>query len=437
MQMSAPARAAIARELPKLAGADVASLTPLDPRERAAVRRAVDEGFVSAFRVVLIAAALLVLLGAAAGAVSPLTWVDARRKGMRDQLPPERDEPQSSRVERFLLDDSVRHTDSVNVRKAWTPPVRWVFGVATALGFFSWWQAYRLELLYPRPEAMPVRTVAKLLALNIAYWYVPALLIPAIATIARRFPLDSGNRLRAIVAHVSGALAFAVVRGAAMLGVRLALWGTAIKMSTVPWSLYVQRVFLEDLQWCFAVYGVIVGASHAVAYYHESQVEKLKEAQLETRLMEARLKTLQAELHPHFLFNTLHAISALIHRDPEDADRMISRLSDLLRITLGSERRGHHPPERRDRVPAEVSRHRTDAVPGSADRMCAGRSRGPRRRGAAHDSSAAGRERAQAWDRQPDRRWHRADRRRAGRAIGCGCRCAMTAMVSMAARPAR
>ena len=220
------------------------------------------------------------------------------------------------------------------MRKVWTPPVRRVFGVATALGFFSWWQAYRLGLLYPRPEAMPGAYVAKLLALNIAYWYVPALLIPAIATIARRFPLDSGNRLRAIVAHVSGALAFAVVRGAAMLGVRLALWGTAIKMSTVPWSLYVQREFLEDLQWCFAVYGVIVGASYAVAYYHESQVEKLKEAHLETRLMEARLKTLQAELHPHFLFNTLHAISALIHSDPEDADRMISRLSDLLRITL-------------------------------------------------------------------------------------------------------
>ena len=50
--------------------------------------------------------------------------------------------------------------------------------------------------------------------------------------------------------------------------------------------------------------------------------------------MEARLKTLEAELHPHFLFNTLHAISTLVHRDPESADRMISRLSDLLRITF-------------------------------------------------------------------------------------------------------
>jgi LytS/YehU family sensor histidine kinase len=50
--------------------------------------------------------------------------------------------------------------------------------------------------------------------------------------------------------------------------------------------------------------------------------------------MEARLKTLEAELHPHFLFNTLHAISTLVHTDPESADRMISRLSDLLRLTF-------------------------------------------------------------------------------------------------------
>jgi LytS/YehU family sensor histidine kinase len=82
------------------------------------------------------------------------------------------------------------------------------------------------------------------------------------------------------------------------------------------------------------VYAVVVGVSHAIAFYHESQERKLKAAQLETRLVEARLKTLEAELHPHFLFNTLHAISTLVHRDPEAADRMISRLSDLLRITF-------------------------------------------------------------------------------------------------------
>ncbi len=57
-------------------------------------------------------------------------------------------------------------------------------------------------------------------------------------------------------------------------------------------------------------------------------------SQLETKLVEAQLKALQQQLHPHFLFNTLHAISALMHRDVDAADRTLMRLSDLLRLTL-------------------------------------------------------------------------------------------------------
>jgi signal transduction histidine kinase len=179
---------------------------------------------------------------------------------------------------------------------------------------------------------MPIE-VGKLLALNLAYWFVPALLLPSVVWVARRFPLDSGNRLRNISVHAAGAMTFALVRFAAMTAVRLLVL-TDIKSPSVTWWVYAQRQFLWDVDWCLMVYSAIVGASHALAYYHESQGRKLKEAQLETRLIEARLKTLEAELHPHFLFNTLHAISTLVHRDPESADRMISRLSDLLRITF-------------------------------------------------------------------------------------------------------
>ena len=181
---------------------------------------------------------------------------------------------------------------------------------------------------------MPLQ-IGKLLILNLALWYIPALLTPSIVALARRFRLDEGRRLRALVVHVAAALFFAVVRFVGMVGVRFLLWsdggGRPAWMSS--WT-YLQRQFLLDLDWFLMVYAGIVGVSHAIAYYHESQERKLKEAHLETRLMEAQLKTLQAELHPHFLFNTLHAISTLIHRDPEAADRMISRLSDLLRITF-------------------------------------------------------------------------------------------------------
>src|SRR5438874_10656293 len=225
-----------------------------------------------------------------------------------------------------------RAADSVRMREAWTPPTRWVLGVATVLSLFSTLQVYRLEVVTARP-GMPIYA-GKLLVLNFAYWFVPALLLPSIVWVARRFPLDAGNRLRNIAVHATGAMVFAFVRFAGMTGVRFLLWSDSMKSPSVSLWVYAQRNFLLDLDWCLMVYSAIVGASHALAYYHESQERKLKEAQLETRLIEARLKTLEAELHPHFLFNTLHAISTLVHRDPESADRMISRLSELLRSTV-------------------------------------------------------------------------------------------------------
>ena len=218
------------------------------------------------------------------------------------------------------------------MRKAWTPPTRWVFGVATVLGLFSTLQGYRLTVVNSR-AGMPIE-IGRLFILNLALWYVPALLTPSIVIVCRRFPLDMGRRVRALAVHTAAALAFAVVHFMAMIGLRLLLWTEGGKYPGVAWSAYLQRHFFQNLDWSLMVYAAIVGVSHAVAYYHESQERKLREAHLETRLVEARLKTLEAELNPHFLFNTLHAISALVHRDPEAADRMISRLSDLLRITF-------------------------------------------------------------------------------------------------------
>ncbi len=218
------------------------------------------------------------------------------------------------------------------MRKVWTPPWRWVFGVATVLSLFSFLQAYRLTLLTSKP-GMTVEA-GKLMVLNLALWYVPALLIPAIVWAARRYPFDTGHKVKAVVAHSVGALTFAGVHFIGMMSVRFLLSADGGKYPSVPWSQFFQRRLLEQLDWSLMVYAVVVGVSHAIAFYHESQERKLKSAQLETRLVEARLKTLEAELHPHFLFNTLHAISTLVHRDPEAADRMISRLSDLLSITF-------------------------------------------------------------------------------------------------------
>lgn len=215
------------------------------------------------------------------------------------------------------------------------PPARWILGVIALLAVSSTLQAWRLDALSKMAEPMTRTYVAKLFVLNLAYWTIPALCLPAIVTVARRFRFDNGHKVTAVGVHLMAAFAFAFVRQCGMISVRVLLWpNLAFKAAATPWSIYFQRQLLNDLDWCLMVYASIVGVSHAVAYYHESQQRKVNQATLETSLVEARLKTLQAELHPHFLFNTLHAISTLVHRDPESADRMISRLSDLLRITF-------------------------------------------------------------------------------------------------------
>ena len=84
------------------------------------------------------------------------------------------------------------------------------------------------------------------------------------------------------------------------------------------------------------IYWVIVSVHHAFDYYRQVQERELRAAELEKRLAQARLQALQMQLNPHFLFNTLHAISSLMHKEVEAADRMITRLSDLLRYALES-----------------------------------------------------------------------------------------------------
>ena len=81
-------------------------------------------------------------------------------------------------------------------------------------------------------------------------------------------------------------------------------------------------------------YWLLVGATQAYLYYQRYREGELRSAQLGTQLAQAQLQALRMQLHPHFLFNTLNAISTLVHNDPEAADRMIARLSELLRLTL-------------------------------------------------------------------------------------------------------
>lgn len=87
---------------------------------------------------------------------------------------------------------------------------------------------------------------------------------------------------------------------------------------------------LDSMLMFWTIYAVVAGLS----YYKKMKSQQLRASQLETKLAQAELEALKMQLQPHFLFNTLHSISTLMHRDTETADKMISRLSDLLRLSL-------------------------------------------------------------------------------------------------------
>jgi signal transduction histidine kinase len=84
------------------------------------------------------------------------------------------------------------------------------------------------------------------------------------------------------------------------------------------------------------IYCVLIAGAHAIAYHRRSLERERRALAAEARLTEARLLALQNQLNPHFLFNTLNAVSSLVYSQPAQADEMICALSELLRRVLAT-----------------------------------------------------------------------------------------------------
>ena len=84
------------------------------------------------------------------------------------------------------------------------------------------------------------------------------------------------------------------------------------------------------------IYCAVLAAGFAREYFLREQQRRREAVELQAQLAQARLDALRMQLNPHFLFNTLHAVSALVERDPGGVRKMIARLSELLRHTLDS-----------------------------------------------------------------------------------------------------
>lgn len=202
---------------------------------------------------------------------------------------------------------------------------RWslIFGAATLVGFFFATRTYLLYNAYPDNQISWGRALLP----SLTSWYVWALLAPAILWLASRFRFERSRWAASLGVHLGAGVTFALVH--ALLD---HLAGRALPM--LPEVSLSRPFFISRLHGNLLTYAAIVAGWNLVETYRQARERQVRASRLEARLAEARLSALKMQLHPHFLFNTLHAISTLMHRDVEAADRMLTRLSDLLRLTL-------------------------------------------------------------------------------------------------------
>lgn len=158
-------------------------------------------------------------------------------------------------------------------------------------------------------------------------WYVFALLSVPVIRLTRVFHFEAPTRGRSLVAHLLGSVIFSL---AYMI---LRAW-VGIWQSDATFTEAFQPLLVKTWHFNFLIYWVMVAVTCAFDFYSKYRERELRAIELEKRLAQAKLQALQMQLNPHFLFNSLHSISALMHMDVEAADRMISRLGELLRAAL-------------------------------------------------------------------------------------------------------
>ncbi len=145
--------------------------------------------------------------------------------------------------------------------------------------------------------------------------------------LVRRFPLGAGRWLRHGAVLVAVGFVLVPLRNVALAVPGFVFGGLRTDFDFVYLFISTTR---DDLY----VYGLMVLALHAVRHTQALRQREVAQARVETELAEVQLQTLKGHLQPHFLFNTLHAISTLVHDDPARAGTMIEQLSEMLRTTL-------------------------------------------------------------------------------------------------------
>ena len=174
-----------------------------------------------------------------------------------------------------------------------------------------------------------------------ADWFGRMLLFPIVIVLVQRFPLDGDHWSRRLPLYLLGFVVFSA--GQSMLylaGESLTdrWWDPSHGVGSLIFLYFSKSAALNLL-----VFAAGVMLFHGVRVYRMYQERERRTLQLQGELANAHLDVLRGQLQPHFLFNTLNTVTALLRRDPDGAERVVTRLGDLLRISLQNTRRQEIP----------------------------------------------------------------------------------------------
>jgi two-component system LytT family sensor kinase len=201
------------------------------------------------------------------------------------------------------------------------------FVAATAIGLVFGAQAVVASLVRDREP-----DVAATLALQLVPWYGWALLVPFIVRLCERVPIRAERWGRGAALY-AGAAALLTLAHTALIA------PPTVWIGDPPWDrrplwiafehLVLNRAAVDLLSVC-----LLVAVCYALLYHRGLRARELAASTLSAQLAEAELHALKMQVQPHFLFNTLNAIAAHVRDEPEVAEAMVERLSELLRLVL-------------------------------------------------------------------------------------------------------
>src|ERR1043166_2533250 len=176
--------------------------------------------------------------------------------------------------------------------------------------------------------------IAASLKLNLVLFYLWGVFSPLILRFCRRFRVEFRRlSIRNLTVHGPAIVLFAAVHETLILAILWSIRPSATaEVATI--TDYYARHFGYGFYIDLIIASLILIGAHALLYYDDLRTSELQQSSLKAQLAQAQLRALKMQVHPHFLFNTLHSISSLVLEDPPKANSMIARLGDFLRLTL-------------------------------------------------------------------------------------------------------